>query len=117
VLPVLGVWGANAAGKSNILAAVRELLTHVERSYTDLKPAQEIPWSPFALRKERGSPPTQHDIDFESNGTRYHYDYRIRTRDDLRSLHESGRVRGVPVLGDLAEITKQFLKEVPDHGA
>ena len=94
VLPVLGVWGANAAGKSNILAAVMELRTHVERSYTDLKPAQEIPWFPFALRKERGSPPTQHDIDFESKGTRYHYGFRFtagRYYEEWLHFYRTGR--------------------------
>ena len=78
VLPVLGVWGANASGKSNILYAVNTLMDQVSLSYTALQPEAEVPWSPFRLRRTPDSPPTQLDVDFEAEGVRYHYGFCFR---------------------------------------
>ncbi|MCK5798311.1 MAG: ATP-binding protein [Deltaproteobacteria bacterium] len=77
VLPVVGLWGANASGKSNFLRAIEDLTQHVAISYIGLGPDSSIPWAPFRLNKDSKAPPTQLDIDFEVASTRYHYGFRF----------------------------------------
>lgn len=75
VLPVVGVFGANASGKSNLVKAFQTLRKHVERSF-HLKPGGLIPWSPFQMRRGEGDPPTTFEVDFLVNGVRHHYGLR-----------------------------------------
>ncbi len=76
VLPVVGAWGANASGKSNILAALVELRTMVVFSFSGLQPGQPIPWAPWRLDTGPEAPPTSMDIDFLVEGVRHHYGFR-----------------------------------------
>ena len=50
VLPVLGVWGANAAGKTNLLRALIAFRKLVKYSFTSLEPDAPLQWLPFAMR-------------------------------------------------------------------
>lgn len=78
VLPVVGLWGANASGKSNLVQALLTLVQHVARSFVNLRPGQSIPWTPFSLDED--GPPTTLDIDFEVDGVRYHYGFKHDAR-------------------------------------
>ncbi len=62
VLPVLGVWGANASGKSNLLRAVGELKNLVEHSFTRLGAEAPIPWTPWRMRDD--AEPTRIEVEF-----------------------------------------------------
>jgi energy-coupling factor transporter ATP-binding protein EcfA2 len=75
VLPVLGVFGANASGKSNLVLAFRTMIEHVQSSFFR-KPAAAIPWAPFRMRRADGAPPTSYDVDFVVGGVRHHYGFR-----------------------------------------
>ncbi len=72
LLPVVGVWGANASGKTNLLKALLTMRDHVRSSFR-LEPEAPIPWEPFALRPDVG--PTRHELEFELQGTRYRYGF------------------------------------------
>jgi hypothetical protein len=73
VLPVLGVYGANASGKSNLLNAAVLLRDHVARSFTDLAPDGEVPWTPW----HNSDAPTRLDVDVDVDGVRHHYGFRF----------------------------------------
>jgi len=83
VLPVLGVYGANAAGKTSVITALHVLRSFVERSFA-WTPEQRIVWTPWAMRTGAGAAHTQLDLDFELGGVRYHYGFRF----DARAFHE-----------------------------
>lgn len=72
VLPVVGVWGANASGKTNLLKAILDFREHVTKSFL-LEPDAVIPWQPFALDLE--GPPTRHELEFELESVRYRYGF------------------------------------------
>lgn len=78
VLPAIGVWGANASGKSNLLRALLHFRALVKSSFTAVGPGEPLEWSPFALRTADGSPPTQMDLDLLVDGQRFHYGFRFR---------------------------------------
>jgi len=80
VLPALGVWGANASGKSNLLRAVLAFRKYVKDSFTGLERDAPLPWSPFALRTGEADPPTHMDVDLILAGQRYHYGFRFTSR-------------------------------------
>ncbi len=74
ILPVLGVYGANASGKSNLLAGLVQLRDLVRYSFF-FQPDGKIPWTPWRLDKSRSAPPSRFDIDFILEGIRYHYGF------------------------------------------
>lgn len=77
VLPILGVWGANASGKSNLLGALKSLREHVRLAF-GRGPDELIPWQPFAMRRGPKHPSTRMDIDVVVDDVRYHYGLRLR---------------------------------------
>ena len=77
VLPVVGVWGANASGKSNLVAALLALRNAVAESFRGLGPEQAFPWTPWRMHKGADAPPTTMDIDFLVNGIRHHFGFRV----------------------------------------
>lgn len=74
ILPVLGVYGANAAGKSFLLESLTSHLSLVRHSFS-FQPEQDIPWNPWKLEKESDSKPSEFDIDVSIGGTRYQYGF------------------------------------------
>lgn len=78
VLPVVGVWGANASGKSSLLWALRELQGLVARSFVALPPDQAIPSTPWMMATGADAPPTTLDIDVLVDGLRHHYGFSYR---------------------------------------
>ena len=69
VLPVLGIYGANASGKSSLLDALWNLREFVARSFTDLGPTADIPGNPWVA----STGATQYELDFVMAGVRYQY--------------------------------------------
>lgn len=81
VLPVVGVWGANASGKSNILAAMSMLKYHVQSSFVGVKPDSTPWWTPWALRVQAGDPPTTMEVELlVEPDTRIHFGFRQDSR-------------------------------------
>ncbi|WP_116135519.1 AAA family ATPase [Trinickia diaoshuihuensis] len=73
VLPVLVLYGANAAGKTNILDALVAFSAGIEGLAGDL--TKTIGFRPFALDDESHLEPSIYEADVAVNGTRYTYGY------------------------------------------
>lgn len=58
VLPVLGLWGANAVGKSMLIEALLQFIYLIERSASQL-PNTPVPWTPWCLDTRPGAPRTE----------------------------------------------------------
>ncbi len=76
VLPVMGLFGANASGKSNLLTALVSLRAHVAWSFVGQRPDAPMPFEPFVLRAGGGDEPVHLDIDLMVHGIRHHYGLR-----------------------------------------
>ena len=78
VLPTLGLWGANASGKSNILDALLEFQAFVRDSFIKFGPEEPLSWSPWRHQRGADDPPTRMDIDLLMAGdTRIHYGFKF----------------------------------------
>ena len=63
-LPVAVVYGANASGKSNLIAALWAMRSHIVRSHKSLDAGEAIPRQPFLLDKASADKPTRFDCLF-----------------------------------------------------
>ncbi|MFH1345489.1 MAG: ATP-binding protein [Pseudomonadota bacterium] len=75
LVPGALIYGANASGKSNLIAALSFLRRVVRSSHADAKPKGNIPRSPFRLDQKSKSLPTKIDLDFFLNKVRFHYGF------------------------------------------
>ena len=75
VLPLLGLYGGNAAGKSNLLKAIYMFRSLILHSQTKGEPGGGVPREPFLLdpESEKPSSRSQYDCDFVLKGVRYHF--------------------------------------------
>lgn len=85
VLPVVGLYGANASGKSNIIGALELFSGFVTRSYSKSLEQKNITRRLFLLDPEANAKPTEFDCDLVVEGIRYHYGFKIN---DERILEE-----------------------------
>ena len=74
LLPVMAIYGANAAGKSNVLHALLLMREMVCGNYATLLKGTELPYEPFAFTD--GMPePTAFEIIFFCGGIKYDYGF------------------------------------------
>ena len=66
-VPVVAIYGANAAGKSNLIDAMHTLRRYVLGSHTRLDATETIPRDPFALNGDAGT--TRLDCTFTVDGS------------------------------------------------
>lgn len=85
VVPVAGVFGANASGKSNLLDALRWLQTAVRASYAHWEPGSGVPRTPFRLDPEVGTRPSLYCVEMVLDGLRHTYGLEV---DDDRVVSE-----------------------------
>lgn len=71
LLPVLALYGANAAGKSNVLHALHTMYDMVIGYASKLSKGQRLPWDPFG----GNSDPTAFEASFIYNQVRYSYGF------------------------------------------
>lgn len=71
LLPALGIYGANAAGKSNILHAMKTMHDMVVGEYSKIAKGQKLPWEPFG----NTNAPTLFEVMFIYNDIRYTYGF------------------------------------------
>ncbi len=69
------VYGANAAGKSNLLLALRAMVRVVEESASEMMRGDELPVQPFRLDAACRAAPTEFEVVFISQGVRYQYGF------------------------------------------
>ncbi|WP_271007248.1 AAA family ATPase [Paucibacter sp. B51] len=75
VLPVAGIYGANASGKSTLLSAFEFFIGGIVTSHTGVAASAGTPYFPFRLDEESRKLPSQYDADVVLDGIRYHYGY------------------------------------------
>ena len=71
LLPALAIYGANAAGKSNVLNAMMTMKEMVVGNAAKASKGQKLPWEPFGGIKQ----PTTFEIVFIYQGIRYTYGF------------------------------------------
>ena len=68
------IYGANAAGKSNLLLALESFRRLVQSSATSFQEGQRLPISPFLFSKSATEQPSEFELIFiADDGVRYHY--------------------------------------------
>jgi uncharacterized protein len=85
LLRAVGIYGANASGKSNVLNALQFMQSAVVHSQRTWKPDGGVPRSPFLLDPEAVSKPSFFEVDFLLDDTRYTYGFVV---DSKRVLEE-----------------------------
>lgn len=85
VLPVAGIFGANASGKSTILRAMADMRAIVLGSFRRGDRESKLPRHSFLLHSEAPERPSRFAVDLILNGVRWQYGFDI---DDHRVLDE-----------------------------
>jgi AAA15 family ATPase/GTPase len=76
-VPVVAVFGANAAGKSTVLRALEFFVAAIRDSHNAQSTRHGTPYTPFLLDDESRHIPSRYDADFVLGGTRYHYGFTL----------------------------------------
>ncbi|MFI6057489.1 ATP/GTP-binding protein [Streptomyces sp. NPDC051286] len=76
-VPVAAVFGANAAGKSNVIDAFRFMRDMVCFSHREAEPDGGIERTPFALDAEEEAEPSWYIVDLLLSGVRYTYGFGV----------------------------------------
>ncbi|MFJ1647675.1 ATP/GTP-binding protein [Streptomyces sp. NPDC088258] len=84
-VPVVGVFGANAAGKSNLLDALEYMARMVVNSHRDAEPDGGVLRHPFRLDDAALSEPSWFVVDLLLEGVRYTYGFSV---DDEQVMDE-----------------------------
>ena len=80
-LPGLGllrsaaIYGPNAAGKSNLLLALRAMKDVVVESATEWQRGDKVPVTPFKLDPQSATAPAEFEVTFIAEGVRYQYGF------------------------------------------
>lgn len=71
LLPALAIYGANAAGKSNVLHAMMTISEMVVGNAAKVSKGEKLPWEPYGRMTE----PTTFEVMFIFQGIRYTYGF------------------------------------------
>lgn len=95
VYPLVGIFGANASGKSNVLSALAHMRNAVLNSYAGWTSYRGIPRQPFALDDKSAQDTSFYEVDFVAeDGVRWTYGYELgATRVEAEWLHSYPRGR------------------------
>lgn len=75
VVPVVGVYGANASGKSTLLHAFGFFCDGIVASHVGQASSEGTPFFPFRLDEDSKKKPSRYDVDIVLDNIRYHYGY------------------------------------------
>ncbi|MFI9625630.1 ATP/GTP-binding protein [Streptomyces sp. NPDC052042] len=81
-LPVLGVFGANAAGKSNLLSALRDMRAAVRTSFADWAKTPGVPRKPFKLDPSCAKETSLYEVDLTLGRSRTRFTYGFELSDE-----------------------------------
>lgn len=84
LLKSVAIYGANASGKSNLIKALRFVLSFVMDSAVQRQPGKRIEVSPFKLDPLCLERPSEFELVFVSHGERYVYGFTV----DTHRVHE-----------------------------
>ncbi len=71
------IYGANASGKSNVLAAVKYVSDFVEQSATKIQPGDKTGAEPFKLDRESAAKPSEFEITFVADDVRFVFGFAV----------------------------------------
>jgi uncharacterized protein len=94
VLPVAGVFGANASGKTNVVKAMDDMRVCVLRSFRGGSPTGGIPRRPFLLDPAARLAPSRFEVDLVLGGVRHEYGFVLddeRVREEWAYRHPHGK--------------------------
>ncbi|MFF9867943.1 ATP/GTP-binding protein [Streptomyces sp. NPDC013953] len=92
VLPLIGVFGANASGKSNVLAAMTDMSSAVQNSYARWASYDGTDRAPFALDAKGSAESSFYEVDLVLDGTRWTYGFELGSeRVEAEWLHSYPR--------------------------
>lgn len=92
VLPLLGIFGANASGKSNVLTALVDMRAAVLNSYASWASFEGVPRKPFALDLKGDSEPSFFEVDLVLENVRWTYGFELgSTRVEAEWIHSYPR--------------------------
>ncbi|MEU9329803.1 AAA family ATPase [Streptomyces canus] len=77
VFPLIGIFGANASGKSNVLAALVDMRSAVLDSYAHWASYDGVPRSFFALDPKGHEEPSFFEVDLVLDGVRWTYGFEL----------------------------------------
>jgi hypothetical protein len=93
-LPAVGIYGANASGKSNVLTALRQMRAAVLDSHAQWARTDGVPRTPFALDPKAAKAPSSFEIDLVIDKTRWVYGFELSdSRVEAEWLHVYPRGR------------------------
>lgn len=75
--PVVGIFGANASGKSNLISAMSFMSRLVGRSDREVEPGLGLRRHPFRLDPEAEEKPSSYAVDLMLEGTRHTYGFTV----------------------------------------
>ncbi|MGW7442280.1 AAA family ATPase [Kitasatospora sp. NPDC054795] len=76
-VPVVGIFGANAAGKSNLIDALEYMGRMVVSSHRDAEPGGGVARQPFRLEEAARGEPSWYVVDLLIDGIRYTYGFSV----------------------------------------
>jgi hypothetical protein len=94
VVPVIGIYGPNASGKTNVLAALRMMRTAVLTSVEWFSKPDPVRRIPFALDPSAAMEPSFFEVDLDIDGVRYTYGFELddeRVRGEWLHAYPKGR--------------------------
>jgi hypothetical protein len=94
VIPVIGIYGANASGKTKVLDALIAMRSAVLRSVDWFSERDPVRRTPFLLDDELTHDPSFFEVDLEIAGTRYVYGFELddeRIRGEWLHAYPKGR--------------------------
>ena len=92
VFPLVGIFGANASGKSNVLAALVDMRSAVLDSYARWASYDGVPRSVFALEPKGTEEPSFFEVDLLLDGVRWTYGFELgASRVEAEWLHSYPR--------------------------
>src|SRR5260370_5391981 len=74
---VAAIYGPNASGKSNVLAAMWSMARAVTESHQRWDPESGAPHDPFILDEQHSTEPTFFEVDLLLEGERWQYGFRL----------------------------------------
>lgn len=77
ILPVIGIYGANASGKSNVLSTLRMMRAAVLDSHAVWTRTVGVPRMPFALDPKAAKTPSSFEVDLVIDKTRWVYGFEL----------------------------------------
>ncbi len=74
---VIGIFGANASGKSTVLDAMGFVVSAINLTATEWQARPGVVRAPFVLDRDHRDEPSRYELEFESDGLRYEYGFQL----------------------------------------